>query len=332
MSKVKWGILGCAGIAEKAVIPAIKKAENCELYALASRDKKKARDFAERFKGEKYYGDYEKLLKDDMVEAVYIPLPNSLHKEWTIRAARYGKDILCEKPLGLSYDQAREMTEVAKEEGVLLMEAFMYRFHPLVQKIKEVIDTGTLGKIKYINTNFCFNSSRPDNDIRFNKELGGGALYDIGCYCINLSRFLVGQEPVEVYNTFVEKPGTEVDNRGLGTLRFPDDILANINYSMAFYDQKDAEIVGKDGRIYVPGIFEWIGSDDKIFYLDKDDKVEEITVEGKEQYRLQVKEFAAAVLEDKKSPLDPEEDACNNIKVIDAMFESAAREEAVKLG
>jgi|SRR5690554_3510981 len=331
MEEIKWGILGCADIAKTALIPAILKEKNSKLYAVASRKIEKARDFADRFGVEKYYDSYQKLLENDEIDAVYLPLPNSIHKEWTIRAAEHKKNILCEKPLALNHKAALEMIEAAEKHQVLLMEAFMYRFHPLVKKIKEIVTSGVLGKLKYISANFCFNTARPDSDIRFSKELGGGALYDLGCYTINAARYFAGSEPEEVYNSFIVRPGTDVDNRGLAVLRFPDGILASINYSMGHYDQKHVEIAGEEGKLTAAGIFEWTGAEDKYLYLEKDGEVEKIRVKGREQYLCEVEAFVRAINENNKAPLDPRQDALNNMKVIDAMFESARRNIPVKI-
>src|SRR6056297_3320450 len=174
MKKIKWGILGCANIARKAVIPGILGAENSELYAVSSRSKEKAADFAEKFGAAKYYEDYNQLLADEEVEAVYIPLPNGLHKEWTIKAAEAGKHILCEKPLsGKSREEAEEMLAAAQKNEVKLMEAFMYRFQPFVIKLKEMIAEGVIGEIKEIKSNFAFDISDRKDDIRLNPDLDG---------------------------------------------------------------------------------------------------------------------------------------------------------------
>ena len=330
MKKVKWGILGCANIARKAVIPGILGADNSELYAVASRSKQKAEDFAEEFGAAKYYDDYDKLLADEEVEAVYIPLPNGLHKEWTIKAAEAGKDILCEKPLsGKNKKEAEEMFAAAEENEVKLMEAFMYRFQPFVIKLKEMVEEGVIGEIKEINSNFAFDISNRPDDIRFNADLDGGALNDIGCYTVNIARYLMGELPTKVANFFQKETSDGVDLSGSCTLYFEKGRFASLYYSFNSYDEEDLEVVGTEGIIRIPGFFSWL--DENYFLLDKDGKVEKIAVETGPQYQLEVEAFAEAVINDTEVPLKVEEETYANLKVMDAMRKSAAEESVISL-
>jgi predicted dehydrogenase len=330
MKKIKWGILGCANIARKAVIPGILGADNSELYAVASRSKEKAADFAEEFGAAVYYDDYDRLLADEEIEAVYIPLPNGLHKEWTIKAAEAGKDILCEKPLsGKSKKEAEEMFAAAEKNGVKLMEAFMYRFQPFVIKLKEMVDDGVIGEIKEIKSNFAFDISDRSGDIRLSPELDGGALNDIGCYTVNISRYLMGGMPTKVANFFQKETAEGVDLSGSATLYFEGGAFASLYYSLNSYNEQDLEVVGTEGIIRIPGFFSWL--EDNYFLLDKNGEVERIPVETGAQYRLEVEAFARALLYEEEVPLKVEEETYANLEVMDAMRRSAAEEKVVKL-
>lgn len=330
MSQVKWGILGCANIARKATIPAILAADNSELYAVASRSKSKAESFAEEFGAEKFYDDYQKLLEDKNIDAVYIPLPNKLHKEWTIKAADAGKNILCEKPLsGSSKKEAEEMLRAAKENDVLLMEGFMYRFQPFVIKLKEMVDKGVVGKIKEIKANFAFDVSDRGQDLRLNAELDGGALNDIGCYTVNIARYLMGKNPTKVANFFEKESEAGVDLSGSATLYFEGGSFASLYYSIMSYEEKDIEVIGTKGIIKVPGFFAW--KDQNYFLVEQEGHKQKMPVETDEQYRLEVEAFADAVLNQKDVPLSVESESFANLEVVDAMRKSAAEDVVVSL-
>lgn len=196
--KLRWGILGCASIAKHSVIPGLQQSRLNDVVAIASRDQGKAAQTAEELNIPTAYGSYESLLEDSSIDAIYIPLPNHLHKEWSIRAAEAGKHILCEKPLALTEAEAAEMAEAAAKAGVVLTEAFMYRYHPRYDLMKEMIVAGAIGDIRGIRSAFTFNSSTNHGNVRFRKDWGGGSIYDIGCYPINAARILLGQEPEAV--------------------------------------------------------------------------------------------------------------------------------------
>jgi D-xylose 1-dehydrogenase (NADP+, D-xylono-1,5-lactone-forming) len=195
--KIKWGVLGYARIARGSVIPAIQRSSNAEFYAVASRDKAKLKECFESCSVPKSYESYDELLNDPDVEAVYVPLPNALHKEWTIKAAQKGKHVLCEKPIALTAQECDEMIRVCKEHKVKLMEAFMYRYTHRIKKVQEVIASGVLGDIKYINSCFRFLLANPAS-IKLKPELGGGSLYDVGCYPVNFISMVTQDEPESV--------------------------------------------------------------------------------------------------------------------------------------
>lgn len=330
MKKIKWGILGCANIARKSVIPAIIKADNSEFYAAASRNLKKAEDFVKEFNGQKYYDDYDKLLADENIDAVYIPLPNSMHKEWTVKAAEAGKDVLCEKPIsGKNKKEAEIMFQAAEKNNIKLMEGFMYRFQPFVAELKEIIDSGRIGQIKEIKASFAFDISSRTNDIRGNSELDGGALNDIGCYTVNISRYLMDSEPEKVANFFQKKDAAGVDLTGSALLYFEGGRFASLYYSINSYEAKDLEIIGTEGVIKFPGFFAW--KKDNYFMLEKDGKTEKIELETEDQYQLEIEAFADSILNDSEVPLKVNEESFANLKVMDAMRRSAAEGIIVEL-
>src|SRR5690625_3641095 len=207
---VRWGIIGNARIAREELIPAIKEANNAELTAIASRSPAAAKDAAETYGFRKFHDSYDALLRDPDVDAVYIPLPNGLHAEWTVKAARAGKHVLCEKPAALTSVEAQRMVEACRVNGVVFMEAFMYQFHPQHQRVRAIVASGEIGQVRLMHSRFAFQLGDPGN-VRFDKKLGGGALYDVGCYCIHSSRHILGVEPSGVYAQAHADPDSGVD-------------------------------------------------------------------------------------------------------------------------
>ena len=191
---IKWGVLGTAAIAAGCTIPGMKQAEGCELYAIAGRNEQKVQSFKNQFGFSKGYIGYENLLADDEVQAVYIPLPNNLHYEWVMKAIEAGKHVLCEKPLALNLKEAEEMYAAAKEKGVILAEAYAYLNSPYVKALKEDVHSGIIGEVNYVETAFL--TQGYSEDIRLYKHLGGGAMYDLGCYCTTMILSLIDAEPV----------------------------------------------------------------------------------------------------------------------------------------
>lgn len=194
MEKVRWGVMGTADIARGATIPGMQGAEHCELYAIAGRSLEKAESFRDSFGFRKAYGSYEELLSDPEVQAVYIPLPNDIHCEWTVKALKAGKHVLCEKPLAVSEAQVKEMFRAAEENGVFLMEAFAYLHSPFVRAVKAELDAGAIGEVRYMESAFI-TGRRPDTDIRLRRETCGGAMYDLGCYPVSMAMWMLGKEP-----------------------------------------------------------------------------------------------------------------------------------------
>jgi xylose dehydrogenase (NAD/NADP) len=324
--KLTWGVISTSNIGRKAVNPAIQASSNGELLAVASRDDRKARTFAEEEGIPTSYGSYDALLDDERIEAVYNPLPNSLHKEWTIKAAEKGKHVLCEKPLALDAAECREMEAATSANGVKLMEAFMYRFHPRTEKVLEMVRSGILGKLTQIRSSFTFLLTRPDN-IRWDAALGGGALMDVGCYCVNVSRTMAGKEPVEVRAMAnFRSPG--VDGQLAGSLRFEDGLLAHFDCALTMERTEVYHLMGTEGHVRVQNAF-LPGTDDALIeQFDMENNLTTLTVPGADEYRLMVEHFADCVLKDRPLRYTAEE-AALNMSVIEALYESARNQGAV---
>jgi len=324
--KLRWGILSTAKIGIRAVIPAIHASNNGVVTAIASRDANKAQEVAKTLNIPQAFGSYEQLLASPEIDAVYISLPNSMHHDWAIRAAEHGKHILCEKPMALNAFEVDEMIAAAQAHQVLLMEAFMYRFHPQFARAKELIAQGTIGEVRAIRSAFCFFLNRP-GDIRRNKDLGGGALMDIGCYCVNMARLMAGTEPTEVQGkAFFGKTG--VDETIAGILRFPKDIIAIFDSSFQADYRESLEIQGTDGRLAVMRPIKPMNNPAEII-VTRGEKGDEAfkpiihTVPAASHYQLMVEHFADAVLNG--TPLlYPPADARANMRVIDGLYVSAS--------
>lgn len=313
MKKIKWGVLGYARIARDSVIPAILKAANSELLAVASRDTAKLKECQTKFHCPKVYDDYQKLLDDPDVQAVYIPLPNDLHREWTIKAARRGKHILCEKPIALNTGQCLEMISECETNQVKLMEAFMYRYSHRTRKVMEILQSGRLGTLKYINSSFRFLLDRED-DYRWNPGHGGGSLYDVGCYPVNFAGMVTGALPVAVTGEYVLQNG--VDAIFSGVLKYEDGFIATVNCGFNAHLRVYSEIVGTKGVLEIPDTF--FGDAGAIAVITSAGR-EEIPVRECDRYQLQVEDFANAIIEERQ-PLISLEETVRNMQVIDQLM------------
>jgi predicted dehydrogenase len=333
--KVRWGVLGTAHIAD-ALVRAFKQASNCELTAVASRNVAVARAWAAGREVPHAFGSYEEMLASDVIDAVYMPLPNALHREWSIEAMRQGKHVLCEKPLASSAADVREMIDVAEATGMKLMEGFMYRFHPATARLAELVAGGAIGTPKVIRATFGFLLSKPD-DIRWSAELAGGSVMDVGCYCVSIARLLAGAEPTAVSASAAWAP-TGVDESLVGTLEFPGGLLASVDcsFSTGMGLQQMVSVSGTEGRVEVAQPFRRADLPMKIV-VDRSDggdypsTTESIQVPGAWQYALMAEHFADAVLND--IPLAYTlQDSLGNMQVIDALKESARTGKKVALG
>jgi len=318
---IRWGVLGASLFARDALVPAIIASEKAVLHAVASRNKTVADEWKSRFGARVAYGSYDELLKDADVQVVFIPLPNSLHVEWTVRAVEAGKHVLCEKPLGTSASECERMIAAARANNVLLMEGMMYKLHPRIVKAKEVVASGVLGEVNHVWAYYtAFVSDFTTGNIRFNKELGGGCLYDLGCYCVNIVRHVMDAEPVEVLAHVHLDPHRCVDDDVSAILRFPDDRTAFVASSWRQVWRQTCEVVGTEGRLLIdPSFGEHLQTTELV--LTYPHQTRRISVEGTDHYLLEVDHFSECVAKGCEPSPSPQ-DALGNARVIDAIFES----------
>ncbi len=332
---IKWGVMGNATIARLCVIPAIQKSRNGRVHALATRSPELARQVVGENRIEKVYDSYEALLADPEIDGVYIPLPNHLHRPWTLKALNAGKHVLCEKPLACNASEARQMASAARDAGLVLMEAFMYRFHPRSQRIKQMVAEGSIGTPCLVRSAFCFRMSEKDwtnpENARLKPELGGGALLDVGCYGVSVARWLLGSEPTQVQAQAVYH-SSETDVHLVGSLRFPDNGLATLEASFVCALQQTFTVVGREGAIELPhnAFVPW--ETDAGFALRRYDEEtgQETVIPGADEYQLMVEHFADVVLTRTKL-MFPVEDSIGNMQVLDALAQAARAGITVKL-
>ena len=319
---IRWGVLSTSRHAANTVIPALNAAPSGRVVAVASRDEARAREYADRLGIPGALGSYEALLADPDIDAVYIPLPNSFHKEWTIRAAGAGKHILCEKPMALNAADAQEMVEACRAAGVTLAEAFQWRHHPQAKQARAMLREGVVGDLRLIHAVFSF-PLEPNEDVRWQAELGGGALYDVGCYPIAVARFMTGQEPVSVTAQAVWAD-TGVDRQMVATLAFPGGVLAHIDCGFSLPLRRTYDLVGSQGALFVNRAYnpkeDFPGQ--VIRYGDDREIIETVTTDQVNSYVLMAEDFNRALLDRHEVPYPPE-DAILNMRVIDAVYKAA---------
>ncbi len=329
MEKIKWGVLSTSKFAIRATIPATQKSRYSVVSAIASRDVNRARDVGKQLGIPKTFGSYEDLLSDPEVDVVYIPLPNDQHVEWTLNALKAGKHVLCEKPIGLDYADARRLENAAKDFPHLkLMEAFMYRHHPQWRKVKELVDDHTIGEIRGIHSLYSYFNDDASN-IRNKIENGGGAMLDIGCYCTSLSRFIFGREPKRVLGRVEFDPQTKIDRYSSGTLDF-DSGIATFTCGTQLQPYQRVNILGTRGRIEIEIPFNAPNDRPSRIWLQKGGAVEEILFDICDQYTIQADLFAEAIMTNGDVPT-PIHDGIANMKVIDSVIESSKRGEWIDL-
>jgi predicted dehydrogenase len=325
--QIKWGVLGNANIARVCVIPAIQKSPNSMVYALATRSPESARQVATKHHIPHVHDGYDKLLADPNIQLIYIPLPNHLHHPWTIKALKAGKHVLCEKPLACNAPEAREMAETAKDLGLLLMEAFMYRFHPRSKRIKEMVADGLIGTPCLVRSAFCYHMDEKllasGECARLKPEMGGGALLDVGCYSVSVTRWLLDKEPTQLQAQAVHHPGG-VDVNFVCSLRFPDNVLATFEASFISALQQTYTVVGSTGAIELPhnAFIPW--EKDAVFIVrGKDDELgKQHVTPGVDEYQLMVEHFTEAVLGRTPLAYSPQ-DSVLNMQVLDALAQAA---------
>ncbi len=323
---IKWGVLGCAGIAAKAVIPAIQSSRLGRVAAIASRDAEKASAMATRFGIEKSYGSYEDLLSDPDIDAIYNPLPNHLHVPMTIKALEHGKPVLCEKPIALNAAQASELAEAQKAANLPVAEAFMVRHHPQWKKARAMVAEGRLGDVRAIQTIFAYYLDDPKN-VRNQADIGGGGLFDVGCYAFNTARFLFDAEPLRAIAMMENDPVFDTDRLTSGLLAFPEGRQLAFTCSTQLSLTQKVTVLGTRGRLEIPIPFNAPADQQTVLIFDDGRDLagggrQEIVIEPVDQYREQVDAFAEAVLSG--TPLETGlDDAIANMKAIDALFRSA---------
>ena len=320
---VKWGFLSTADINDK-LLPGAKASADVDVIAVASRDTERARAYADERGIERAYGSYDELLADPDIEAIYISLPNSMHVEWSIRALEAGKHVLCEKPLSRHPADVERAFNAAEQAGRILMEAFMYRHNPQTKRLVELVAGGAIGRLRLIRAAFSFPLGDTTN-VRLNAELEGGGLMDVGCYCVSGSRLLAG-EPESAYGDQVAA-ASGVDELFIGTLRFPDGVLAEIDCGLVMPVRDELEAIGEEGSLFLDDPWH---CRKPIIEVRKEDGTERIELEPKDSYRLQLENMSAAI-RGQAEPLLGRDDALGQARAIEALYRSAAEGRSVSL-
>ena len=319
---VRWGILSTARI-NRLVIPPARESPKVELVAVASRDAARAGAYAREWGIERAYGSYEALLEDGGVQAVYVSLPNALHVPWSVRALEAGKHVLCEKPLARSAAEAEEAFDAAARAGRVLMEAFMYRHTSQTRRLTELVTEGAIGRLRLVRAAFSFFLDEPEN-VRLRPDVEGGALMDVGCYCVSGSRLLAG-EPERVYAEQTLGP-TGVDISFAATLRFAEGVLGELDCGLVFPSRDELEAVGEDGSLFLDDPWH---ARRPVIELRRDGAVERIELEPENAYRLELENLSDAI-RGRGKPLLGREDAVGNARTIEALYRSAATGTAIR--
>jgi D-xylose 1-dehydrogenase (NADP+, D-xylono-1,5-lactone-forming) len=288
MEPVKWGIVSTANINRK-VIPGAHASDKVELVAVASREQARADAYAREWEIPRAYGSYDDLLADAEVEAVYISLPNTLHCEWSINAMEAGKHVLCEKPLSRDPGEVSAAFDAAERTGMLMSEAFMWRHNPQTKKLKELVDGGAIGELRLIRSTFSY-SLYDEANIRLRTDVDGGALMDVGCYCVSGSR-LLGGESLEAHGLARRGP-SGTDWVTAGVLRFPDDVLATFDCGTALPNRDELEAIGSEGSLFLDDPWH---CNTPVIELRHDGEVERIELEREDSYRLELENVSDAI-------------------------------------
>jgi D-xylose 1-dehydrogenase (NADP+, D-xylono-1,5-lactone-forming) len=323
---LRWGILSTANITDKL----LDSGTDQEFVAVGSRDGARAEAYAREKGIPRAHGSYEALLADPDVDAIYNPLPNALHVEWSIRALEAGKHVLCEKPLTRRPEEVDRAFDVAEREGRVLAEAFMWRHHPQVARARELLDGGAIGDLRVIRAHFAFAAADPD-DIRLQAELDGGGLMDVGCYCVSGCRTLAGAEPERAWAELIwsHPPGQGVDVALAATLRFPGDVLAHFDCGLSYPGGSLLAAAGTEGSFALAD--PWHGNDAVIELRRADGSVERIDAGPANSYALELADFEAAVRGERK-PLLGRDDALGQARTIAALYTSAERNAPCPIG
>ncbi|HXV35213.1 MAG TPA: Gfo/Idh/MocA family oxidoreductase [Gaiellaceae bacterium] len=318
-----WGIISTANI-NRLVLAGAHESDRADVIAVASRDRARAEAYANEHAIERAYGSYEALLADGDVEAVYISLPNSLHVEWSIRALEAGKHVLCEKPLDRRPEEVERAFDAAERAGRILTEAFMYRHNPQTAKLVELAESGAIGDLRLVRSAFSFSLGDPEN-VRLAAGLDGGALMDVGCYCVSGSRLLAG-EPESVSGVQVTG-ASGVDVLFAGTLRFPGDVVAHFDCGFVLPGRDELEVVGSEGSLFLDD--PWHARTPMI-EIRRENETESLLLQPADSYRLELENVGDAIA-GRAAPLLGREDAVGQARTIDALYRSAASGASVSL-
>lgn len=327
VSRLRWGVLGTAGTARAHVVPAIQASSNGSVTAVAGRDADRSEKFAAAFGIPVVFDGYEALLASPDIDAVYIPLPNSLHAEWSLRALESGKAVLCEKPLAATAGAAARVVDAFAAKNMPLMEGFMYRFHPQNRHVLKLIADGAIGEVREVRAHLSVRIMEPldPENIRFKSEMGGGSLLDMGCYAINIARSIFGEEPRSVMGSLDIDPALGVDVSAAGILEFEGSRSALVSSSFKAGGQGAYQVIGSKGTIEVPrALLPGMGSriaEGLVVLVDEDGRRTDTRFDPVDQYRLMVEAFAGSVLAGKPVPYDPR-DSVKNLVVCDAIIAS----------
>ncbi len=320
---VRWGILSTADI-NKRLIPGAHESDDVELLAVGSRDLERARAFGREWGIPRAYGTYEELLADPDVEALYIPLPNTMHCEWSIKALEAGKHVLCEKPLSRHPADVEAAFDASERTGRLLTEAFMYRHNPQTKLLTQLVDDGVIGELRLIRSTFSYSLHDAAN-IRLRPDVEGGSLMDVGCYCVSGSRLLGGEPELVSGQQYVGPSGT--DWVFAGTLRFPSGVLASFDCGTTLPERDELEAVGTEGSLFLDDPWHCLKP---VIELRRGGEVERIEIEPANSYRLELEDLGSAI-RGRGAPLLGREDAVQQARVIEALFQSADSGSSVRL-
>jgi predicted dehydrogenase len=319
---VRWGIVSTAAILGE-MLPAFAESDAAELAAIASRDQARADAFAAENGIPTAYGSYEALLADDSIECVYIALPNSLHGEWVRAAIDAGKHILCEKPLTPSAEEARSLFDLAEERGVVLIEAFMYRHHPKTRKLREICGGGEIGEPRVLRMKFHFKTAEPATDIRYDPELAGGALRDVGCYCVSMAAYLGGGAPDHL-TAIARMSESGVDEQFSAALGYDNDLLAVFDCGMYSPSDVGVEVLGTDGRAIVA--MPWYAHLEPLsIEVERGGQTTTVPTPGPNAYRLEIDNVCAAARGEAEPEISAEE-TVTNLTTIERLLEVAQRQ------
>ncbi len=322
---LRWGLLGTARI-NRALIPPLRRARRSRLAAVASRSQKRAEAYAREWGIPKAHGSYEALLADPEIEVIYNSLPNSLHAEWTIKACQAGKHVLCEKPLAMTVEEVEAIEASARQAGVVVAEAFMYRHHAQTKKVIEIVAGGQLGELRLVRGSFTFLLEDPQN-IRLAPDLGGGSIWDVGCYPISYARTVIGSEPVEVTGWQLSGP-SGVDIFFTGQMLFPREIAAQFDSGFSAPGRARMEIIGREGSLAILNPFK-PGRRENLILRSRNQE-EKIKVRGGDLYLDEVEDMEQAIL-DGKPPLISLADSRANVATITALLQSARERRTVRM-